>query len=121
MIVHEAQFFESPNDLLYQVVRQAVAMQSQVEPEANWEGGFVWVRTVMDTSEVLMEEFLQGRLHVSMVWFAEMPEYRPEVIVSFKSQNMSVKLRRTDSSESRAFPPFFEGFIKLRNESRTLG
>jgi hypothetical protein len=74
----------------------------------------LWTRSVVGETEAVAEEFLKGRLHVSMLWFAEMRGFTHEVAIPFKTHSMVVRLKQTDSSESRTFPHFFKEFLALR-------
>jgi hypothetical protein len=75
IIIKEYTKFEKIEDLIY-IFAQLRASGAHVS--LNWANGLVFVSTVLPPeNDLLVKDFLEGKIYWASVTFAAMPEYKP--------------------------------------------
>ena len=93
--IHE--IIEQDNKTFFEeIVRHALAQQTQVEPSVNWIDGIAFSVSGFPATEDIVKENLNGRIHFASVSFTKV-DFKPKVEVAIGSQNFSARLRRVDN------------------------
>lgn len=96
IVVHE--MIEQESQVLFEdMVRQALSSPVHAEPTINWIDGVAFVVAPMPSTEDVVKENLDGRVHYASVMFAKIP-YQAQVPVKIGTQNYSVRLRKAESN-----------------------
>lgn len=88
-----------PEDLYTDVIRRALSSGGAgITPTLDWAGGVSFVVSVFPDSEDITKESLKGILHYASVQFAMVPEYKPEVTITYNGMTQSIKLLKLDEN-----------------------
>lgn len=110
VIVHDFSQLE-PDAFFQTILRTAIGHEGPTAlPDVFWGSfnghGYVWLRNLLDGSEISAKECLKGRLHITFLWFARFDAYQPEVKVVYQRQEGTLRLVEADSIEAQAIPRF---------------
>ncbi len=97
IIIKEYTKFEKLQDLIY-AFAQLRAVGQPVS--LNWAEGVVFIHSAMppDTSELIAEDFLKGKLYYISVNFALMDKYEPSVTYKSPQGEIAVPIINVSSS-----------------------
>ncbi len=97
IIIKEYTKFEKLQDLIY-AFAQLRAVGQPVS--LNWAEGVVFIHAVMppDTSELIAEDFMKGKLYYISVNFALMNKYEPSVTYKNPQGEMAVPIINVSSN-----------------------
>jgi len=112
IIVHDFTQLE-PEEFFATILKTALGHGHDgptVLPDIFWgsfnDRGYIWLRNLLDGSEVSAEECLKCRLHVTFLWFARFDIYQPAVRAVYERQEGIMRIVEADSIEARAIPGF---------------
>jgi len=97
IVIKEYTKFEKLQDLVY-AFAQLRAVGQPVS--LNWAKGIVFTHSVMppDTSELVAEDFLKGKLYIISVNFALMDKYEPSITYKSPQGEIAVPIINVSSS-----------------------
>ncbi len=98
LVLHE--IIQQDGLTLYEdMVRQALASQAHAEPTVNWAEGVAFVFSPMPSTEDIVKEGLDGKLHYASVMFTKV-SYQSRISVKIGSQDYGVRLRRAENNRT---------------------
>jgi hypothetical protein len=100
IVVKDYTKFENLQDLIYAFAQLRVAGQPA---SLNWAEGVVFIHAILapNTSEIVAEDFLKGKLYYISVNFALLDKYEPQV--TYKSPHGEVAVPIINVSSSYTF------------------